>query len=129
MSRVLIAEDDVEQLRLLADVLRLNGLTVVEATDGLEAANLAFADPPDIVLLDLMLPTMSGLDVAKLLSDADATKHIPIIAISGLQTDGARRAALASGCTTYLNKPFSPMALVAEVKHWLMPKQRNSGAR
>ncbi len=115
---VLLVEDDVQQSNLFAEILRLNGLAVVEAADGPSALSAARAASPDVIVLDLQLPGMSGLQVAKELKETRATADIPIIAISGQSTSVAHEA-VDAGCVTYFRKPYSPMALVAEVKHWL----------
>ncbi len=115
---VLLVEDDVQQSNLFAEVLRLNGLAVVEAANGVSALTAARASSPDVIVLDLQLPGLSGLQVAKELKEAPETAAIPIIAISGQSTSVAHEA-VDAGCVTYFRKPYSPMALVAEIKHWL----------
>lgn len=119
MATVLIVDDDIEQRRLLADVFRMNGLTTLDAGDGQTGIDLALSAIPDVILLDIVLPGIGGLEVAEILSHDAATRHIPIIAISGLSTSDIRQRALAAGCVTYFLKPFTPMALVAEVKYWI----------
>jgi CheY-like chemotaxis protein len=116
---VLLVEDDIQQSNLFAEILRLNGLAVLEAADGYAAIDEARQRAPDIIVLDLQLPGMSGLQVAKILKRQPATAGIPIIAISG-QGNAVHHEAVAAGCVTYFRKPYSPMALVAEIKHWLL---------
>lgn len=116
---VLIAEDDPDQRFLYAEYLRTTGFDVIEAPDGLVAVSLARAQHPDIVLLDMGLPGLDGIGVAEALKKDPALSGIPILAITGLASEDLRRRALTVGCATYLAKPYSPMALVAEVKHWL----------
>jgi CheY-like chemotaxis protein len=121
---ILLVEDDVQQSNLFAEILRLNGLEVVEASDGYAAIDAAQAQTPDLVVLDLMLPGMTGLQVAKILKRQPATSNVPMIAISGLAATSAHHDAVAAGCVTYFRKPYSPMALVAEIKHWLIERTR-----
>jgi CheY-like chemotaxis protein len=121
---VLLVEDDEQQSNLFAEILRLNGLDVVEANDGYAAIDAAQSRKPDIVVLDLILPGMTGLQVAKILKRQAATAEIPIIAISGQSATGAGHEAVGAGCVTYFKKPYSPMALVAEIKHWLLDPER-----
>jgi CheY-like chemotaxis protein len=121
---VLLVEDDEQQSNLFAEILRLNGLEVVEANDGYAAIEAAQAKSPAIVVLDLMLPGMTGLQVAKILKRQPNTANVPIIAISGQSATGAGHEAVAAGCVTYFKKPYSPMALVAEIKHWLLDPGR-----
>lgn len=116
---VLLVEDDIQQSNLFAEILRLNGLSVVEASDGYAAIDEARERHPELIVLDLMLPGLSGLQVAKILKRQPDTADIPIIAISG-QSSSVHHDAVAAGCVTYFRKPYSPMALVAEIKHWLL---------
>ena len=116
---VLLVEDDIQQSNLFAEILRLNGLSVVEAADGYAAIDEAREKHPALIVLDLLLPGMSGLQVAKILKRQPDTADIPIIAISG-QSSNIHHDAVAAGCVTYFKKPYSPMALVAEIKHWLL---------
>lgn len=122
---VLLVEDDIQQSNLFAEILRLNGLAVVEAADGYAAVDEAQARVPRVIVLDLNLPGLTGLQVAKILKRQPATRDIPIIAISG-QSSTVHHDAVAAGCATYFKKPYSPMALVAEIKHWLLEPDRRS---
>ncbi|HVX41732.1 MAG TPA: response regulator [Gemmatimonadaceae bacterium] len=116
---VLIAEDDPDQRFLYSEYLRTTGFDVLEAQDGVAAVAIAREHRPDIVLLDMGLPELDGIGVARALKEDPALADIPILAITGLASDELRRRALTVGCATYLAKPYSPMALIAEVKHWL----------
>ncbi len=116
---VLIAEDDPDQRFLYTEYLRSTGFDVVEAPDGVTAVSIAREQRPDIVLLDMGLPKLDGIGVAAALKADPALADVPILAITGLASEDLRRRALAVGCATYLAKPYSPMALIAEVKHWL----------
>jgi len=123
---ILLVEDDVQQSNLFAEILRLNGLSVVEAADGLTAVDMAESESPDLIVLDLLLPGVTGLQVAKILKRRETTAKIPIIAISGQSSTTLHHDAVNAGCVTYFRKPYSPMALVAEIKHWLLERTRNS---
>ena len=119
---VLIAEDDPDQRFLYSEYMRTTGFDVIEAPDGVAAVSLAREQRPDIVLLDMGLPRLDGIGVADAIKKDPVLAGIPILAISGLGSEELRRRALAVGCATYLAKPYSPMALIAEVKHWLRPE-------
>jgi CheY-like chemotaxis protein len=116
---VLVADDDARAVALFSDVLRHEGLTVFTASDGDSAMACMRAHAPSMVLLDLGLPGMGGLEVASAIRREPGTADVPIVAIDGLESEESRRRALAVGCTTYLVPPYTPMAMLAEVKHHL----------
>ncbi len=112
-SRVLIVEDDVKTSETVALYLRHAGYDVAQSFDGEAALEKAHAWEPDLVVLDLMLPKVSGLDVcARLRSSGD----VPIIMLTARTTETDRLRGLESGADDYVSKPFSPRELVARVK-------------
>jgi signal transduction histidine kinase/ActR/RegA family two-component response regulator len=107
--RVLIVEDEPENQKLMRTVIEdlLGGRSSV-CTDGERAVFEAVEDPPALILLDLMLPSVSGWEVARRLRQNHRTKGVPIIAVSALARAQERESALHAGCDGYLSKPFSP---------------------
>ena len=107
--RVLIVEDEPENQRLMRSVIEdLLGGHASVCTDGERAVFEAVENPPALILLDLMLPSMSGWEVARRLRQNQRTKGVPIIAVSALARAQERESALHAGCDGYLSKPFSP---------------------
>ncbi|MBY0278190.1 response regulator [Candidatus Binatia bacterium] len=110
-QRVLVVDDDREIRGLVAGTLRRDGYTVVEAGDGPEALDVAIRLVPDLVLLDMTLPGMDGVEVARQLKASPALATIPVVALSALTQEAVQQRALAAGCERYLTKPCAPAAL------------------
>jgi CheY-like chemotaxis protein len=110
-QRVLVVDDDSEVRGLVAATLRRDGYAVVEAGDGLEALDAAHRLIPDLVLLDMTLPGMDGVEVARLLKATPTLSGVPVVALSALTHRAVRERALAAGCAHYLTKPCPPAAL------------------
>jgi two-component system phosphate regulon response regulator PhoB len=107
-QRVLIVEDEPDIRDLLVFHLEREGFQVVTCKSGAEALRLARSGPPDLILLDLMLPGVSGWEVARRLRQSPETRAVPIIAVSALARPQEREAALHAGCDAYVSKPFTP---------------------
>jgi len=114
--RVLIADDEQNQLELLSFNLTQNGFSVTTASDGQDALTLAEETHPDIIILDWMMPKLSGIDVCRSLRSMPETKAIPIIMLSARGEEGDRTLGLDIGADDYMTKPFSPRELVARVR-------------
>lgn len=110
-QRVLVVDDDREVRGLVAGTLRRDGYTVVEAGDGMEALDVATKLVPDLVLLDMTLPGMDGVEVARQLKATPVLAAIPVVALSALTQEAVQQRALAAGCERYLIKPCPPAAL------------------
>lgn len=123
MLTILIIEDDPETAQLLADVLTLNGYAFHQAARAQEGIELARTMKPNLILLDIALPGMSGLEVAKRLKQDPTTKHIPIIAVTALAMKADRESALAAGCDEYIAKPIIVNNLVKEIRRFLNEKE------
>lgn len=114
--RILIADDEPNQLELLRFGLEQSGYEVMAASDGQEAINRVLEELPDLVILDWMMPQVSGIDVCRILRGNTITKAIPIIMLSARGEEGDRTLGLDSGADDYMTKPFSPRELNARVK-------------
>ena len=115
---VLIVEDNELNLRLLIDILDYNGYTVLTTRLGESALELARQHRPDLILMDIQLPDISGMEAARRLKDDDETRTIPIIAVTAFAMSGDEVQILASGCDAYLSKPFRIGELLTLVEHW-----------
>jgi two-component system cell cycle response regulator DivK len=94
-------------MRLLKDILEGSGYETLQAADGLEAIDLAFARLPDLILMDIQLPEISGLEITRRLKGDDRSRRIPIVAVTAFAMGWHEREALDSGCDGYISKPIS----------------------
>ena len=112
-SRVLVVDDEVQIVRVLRGYLEKGGFTVLTAHDGEEALRIARQESPDLIVLDLMLPGMDGLDVCRLLRKESS---VPIIMLTARVEETDRIIGLELGADDYVSKPFSPREIVARVR-------------
>ncbi|MBF0270413.1 MAG: PAS domain S-box protein [Alphaproteobacteria bacterium] len=115
---VLYVEDNPANLSLMEALFeQLAPMRLITASTGEEGLQLAESEQPDVILLDISLPSISGLDVARHLKSDERTRHIPVVALSADATPQATDRALESGCDTYLTKPVDISALVRTLQH------------
>ncbi len=112
-KRVLVVDDDVKTVELVKLYLNRDGYRVLTAHDGIEALRLARESHPDLVVLDLMLPGLDGLEVCRALRDES---EVPIIMLTAMTTEQDRLTGLDLGADDYVTKPFSPKELAARVR-------------
>jgi Response regulators consisting of a CheY-like receiver domain and a winged-helix DNA-binding domain len=115
-KKVLLVEDQTDLLELLRVQFKEEGFATATAADGVEAVRKARALAPDLIVLDVMLPRLDGFAVCELLRKDAATKHIPIIMVSGLTGQLPRCAGIEAGATDFVTKPVTPQTLVARVR-------------
>jgi two-component system, cell cycle response regulator DivK len=125
---VLYVEDNEYNRKIVRQLLSRSSYRLIEATDGETGVALAQQDLPDLILMDVQLPKMSGLDATKLLKADSRTSHIPIIVITSYALSGDREQAVQAGASSYLAKPFSPRELLALVQQYL-PESRPTHSR
>lgn len=113
--KILIVEDDPTDLKLLSAVLDASGHQVFGRRSAEEAAEEIKLQPPDVILLDLKLPGMDGLALARLLKRDAATRPIPIVAITAAREKFSREDVLAAGCDAFIYKPVNTRQLAAQV--------------
>jgi CheY-like chemotaxis protein len=119
VARVLAVDDD-HVIRALLEVnLEMEGHDVLTAVDGRAAMEMIRADPPDLILLDVMMPNVNGWQVAEQLRQDDATKHIPIIFLSARAMEADVRKGIDLGVEAYVTKPFDPIDLMELVDRLL----------
>lgn len=116
MAKILIVEDMESVVTLLRSLLEREGFQVTTAQDGVEALEAVRRDKPDLVLLDLMLPGVDGLEVCRRIRHDPVTAHLPIIILSGKEEETDKVIGLEIGADDYITKPFQANELIARVK-------------
>jgi len=106
MATILVADDNRLNLALATELLEMEGYTVLRAENGEEAVRSAQANLPDLILMDLRMPVLDGLQALKRLRRVEATKRIPIVALTASAMKGARERILAEGFDGYIEKPI-----------------------
>lgn len=119
-GRLILVVDDYQDAReMYAEYLQFSGFRVAEAKNGNEAVAQARSLKPDLILMDLSLPGMDGWEATRVLKADEATKHIPIVALTGHALAGASEGARKAGCDSFVTKPCLPDDLVVEVRRML----------
>ncbi len=114
-KRVLLAEDHPETIEVMQLELEVLGYEVIVAQDGLEAVEKASAEPPDLIVMDMIMPKMDGFQAAVRIRQNPKTENIPILAATALARPGDREKCLESGCNGYIAKPFTHKQLGAAI--------------
>jgi two-component system, cell cycle response regulator DivK len=120
--RILVIEDNERNLKLVRDVLRYAGYEVIEARSGEQGVALARDVPPDLVLMDLQLPGIDGMEALGLLRASPTTRAVPVVAVTAFAMKDDRDRALRAGFDGYLEKPVSVRALPQQVRGFIHPK-------
>jgi two-component system cell cycle response regulator DivK len=122
-KKVLIVEDNELNMKLFRDLLEAHGYKTVESRDGVEALKMAREERPDLILMDIQLPEISGLEVAKWIKEDESLKHIPIIAVTAFAMKGDKEKIKEGGCEGYLAKPISLSSFIETIeRHLRYPK-------
>jgi two-component system, OmpR family, response regulator MtrA len=119
VARILVAEDDPDIRLLLVMKLRSAGHEVTEVADGDAAVDAAHTSAPDLLLLDLMMPGRTGIEVCETLREEDAFADVPMILLTARAQEQDVERGLAAGATAYLSKPFSPRELIDTLDPYL----------
>jgi two-component system phosphate regulon response regulator PhoB len=114
-QKILIVDDDAEVLDLLGTTLRQEGYGVVTAGDGSSGLTKALTESPSLVVLDVMLPVISGLEVCRQIKRVPATRRLPVIMLTAKATEQDRVKGLEAGADDYVTKPFSPREFVLRI--------------
>ena len=119
---VLIVEDNELNMKLFNDLLEAHGYRTVQTRNGVEAVALTREHRPDLILMDIQLPEVSGLQVTQWLKDDEELRHIPVIAITAFAMKGDEEKIRPGGCEAYLSKPISVVKFLETVRTYLGDK-------
>ena len=125
-EKILIVEDNPQNMRLLEMTLRDGSYNLLKATDGEEALDMAMREQPDLIIMDIQLPKLNGLEVTRKLRQSPEFSHIPIIAITAYAMKGDEQKAIDAGCDAYLSKPFNIHELTGMIAEMLLPRQKDN---
>jgi CheY-like chemotaxis protein len=120
MSKILIAEDERDIRDLVAFTLRFAGFEVVAVENGAEAVDAAPVEMPDLILMDVRMPRMTGYEACQNIKADERVKHIPVVFLSAKGQDSEIQAGINAGASDYLLKPFAPMELTEKIKELLV---------
>jgi len=115
-KRILHIEDNSFNRKIVRDLLARTSYQLAEASDGVQGLDAARAAPPDLVLVDIQLPRMSGLEVTRELRADRRTAHVPIVVITSFALSGDDQRAKEAGASDYVAKPYSPRELLAIIR-------------
>ncbi|MEE9316419.1 MAG: response regulator [bacterium] len=122
MAKILIVEDDPTTVQLIEFLLKKNNFEVLIAYNGVEALQIAKKEKLDLILMDVMMPKMDGIEAIEKLKKDENTRDIPIIILSALGQEMDVMRGLQAGASSYIVKPFSPQELLAEINTKLTKK-------
>ena len=125
---ILVVDDEPDVVELIERALALEQIDVVSAYDGLSALDLAETERPDLILLDIMMPMMSGYEVAEQLKANPQTRHIPIVCLTSATSLDAQLRSTRAGAAGLIQKPFIPSRLIEEIRSRLAKKEAEEQA-
>jgi two-component system, cell cycle response regulator DivK len=118
-KRVLIVEDNELNMKLFNDLLEAHGYQTLQTRDGVEALQMAREHRPDLILMDIQLPEVSGLEVTKWIKEDEELRAIPVIAVTAFAMKGDEEKIREGGCEAYIAKPISVMSFLSTVDQFL----------
>ncbi len=119
---VLVVEDNELNMKLFNDLLEAHGYRVVQTRDGLSALDMARKHMPDLILMDIQLPEVSGIEVTKWLKEDDVLRAIPVIAVTAFAMKGDEQKIREGGCEAYISKPISVLSFLQTIDGFLKKK-------
>jgi len=121
---VLIVEDNELNMKLFNDLLETRGCRILQTRNGVEAVKIARESKPDLILMDIQLPEVSGLEVTQWLKDDEELRSIPVIAVTAFAMKGDEEKILKGGCEAYLSKPISVVKFFETIDQFLGAPKR-----
>jgi CheY-like chemotaxis protein len=119
MKKILIVEDNEKNLYLMSFILTKNGYEVIKCGTGEEAVETAVKEKPDLVIMDVQLPGIDGLEATKRIRASEADGNLPIVAVTSYAMTGDKERVLAAGCNGYIEKPINPETFLAEIQKYV----------
>ena len=123
-DKVMIVEDNPQNMKLIEILLRAKKYTLLKACDGEEALDVATREQPDLIVMDMQLPKMSGVEVTRRLRQMPVFRRTPIIALTAYAMRGDKERFLEAGCSTYISKPINTRELPAIIDRMLQERKK-----
>lgn len=127
MTRILIIEDNQNNMYLMRFMLERSGHQVLEAWTGEEGVEVAQKEMPDLILMDIQLPGIDGLETTRMIRKFECCEQIPIIAVTSYAMAGDKERALSAGCSGYIEKPINPETFMIHITTFLGAKEKIRG--
>ncbi len=125
MSKILVVEDNPVNMELVRDLLEVNAYEVLEATNGYAAIEIASREKPNLILMDIQLPGIDGLEAAQIISSDPELEHIPIVALTAFAMKTDENNAKASGCVGFITKPIDTREFPQIIKGYISDGDRS----
>jgi two-component system cell cycle response regulator DivK len=119
VKTVLVVEDNELNMKLFHDLLDAHGYRTLQTRSGMDALRIAREQRPDLILMDIQLPEVSGLEVTKWLKEDDDLRHIPVVAVTAFAMKGDEERIRQGGCEAYISKPISVVMLIDTVRRFI----------
>lgn len=119
MKKVLVIEDNEANLYLIRFILKQNDLDVISTDKGIKGVDMALTEQPDLIIMDIQLPDINGLEATRRIRNDERGKDLAIVALTSYAMAGDREKALQAGCTGYMEKPINPEFFIKELKKYL----------
>ena len=119
MNRILVVEDNETNMYLISFILKKNNYEVIEAMTGEEGVSLAIKEKPDLIIMDIQLPGIDGIEATKRIKESEEAREIPIVAFTSYAMTGDRGKILEAGCSGYLEKPINLKPFMTDIEKHL----------
>lgn len=127
-KKVMIVEDNELNMKLFHDLLDAYGYATLQTRHGMEALQLARQHRPDLIVMDIQLPEVSGLEVTKWLKDDEELRHIPVVAVTAFAMKGDEERIRAGGCEAYISKPISVTGFIETIRQFIGDPRSPAGS-
>jgi PleD family two-component response regulator len=119
MAKILIIDDDIDTTNLLESIVKTKGHQPVSVNNSMSAVEMANSSNPDLILLDIMMPGINGIQLCKMFQSIPELKHIPVIIVSALNDIGSKKDAFKAGAKDFITKPLRPTELNQKIMCWI----------
>ena len=119
MKKILVVEDDEQNMYMVCFLLKKHGHEVIEAETGEQGVALAIKERPDLIIMDIGLPGIDGLEATKRIRESEEAGDVPVVALTSYAMIGDRERAMNAGCSDYIEKPIKPATIMAKIEKYL----------